>query len=99
MTRSLSRAQRGGARLLDGPVDGDVTGHVDHRREALERGVADRLQDLLVAPAGLARLLVEVHRGAAALLEELLDVAQQRRLSLVARVELSSQGDLVEPEP
>jgi hypothetical protein len=57
--------------------------------------VRNGLQDLLVAPAGLARLLVEVQRGWPLGLEQRLDEAEQPRLALVARVELAGQGDLV----
>ena len=54
--------------------------------------------DLLVAPARLARLLVQVHRRAPASLQQLLEVAQQRGLALVARLEAARQLDLVEPQ-
>ena len=46
----------------------------------------DRLEQLLVGPAGLARLLVQVHRRVAALLEQRAQVAQQRRLARVGGV-------------
>src|SRR5215211_9381118 len=64
---SLRRAQD--ARVLDRAVDGDLAGDVDHRDQRLERHVRDRLEQLLVGPAGLARLLVQVHRREAALLD------------------------------
>src|SRR3954452_11339130 len=86
-------------RVLPRSVDGYLAGDVHHRREGLERRGGDRLQDLLVAPAGLARLLVEVHRRLGLALDEGLEVAQERRLALVAGVPLAGQRDLVEREP
>src|SRR5512132_2131324 len=84
--------------VLGGAVDGDVAGDVDHGGEALEGDVGDRLEDLLVGPAGLAGLLVQVHRRLAAALDEGLEVAQERRLALVAGVELARERQLVEPD-
>src|SRR5438270_10884344 len=98
MPLSLGRAERGGAGLLDGAVYRHVSGDVDRRRKGLEAHVGQRLEDLLVGPAGLARLLVEVERGPALLLDDGLQVAQQRRLTLVARVELAGELDLVEAQ-
>ena len=54
-------------RLLDRAVHRDVAGDVDHRREGLHGQHRDRLEELLVAPARLARLLVEVLRELRAL--------------------------------
>src|SRR3954449_7177357 len=82
--------------FLDGPVGRHPAGDVDPGREGLERGVRNRLEDLLVVPAGLARLLVEVHRRRAGLRDDGLEVAQQRRLALVTRVPLARQRDVVE---
>ena len=59
-----ARRRLAAARLLDGAVDRDVAGDVDHRGEALQRDERDRLQELLVGPAGLARLLVQVRAAA-----------------------------------
>ena len=56
-----------GARHLAGPVDGNFSRDVDHRGKALERYGCDRLQNLLVVPARLAGLLMEVHCRAALL--------------------------------
>jgi len=58
----------------------------------------DRLEDLLIGPVRLARLLVEVPVGRARLLEQALDVAQQRRLTLVGRIEIPRERDLVDAE-
>src|SRR5205823_11551591 len=85
--------------FLPRPVARDVAGPGHERREEAERDVRDGLEDLLIAPARLARLLVEVHRGRAVDLDQRLDIAQQHRFALVARVELARQGDLVEPDP
>ena len=57
-------------------VDWHLTGHIDHRGEALQGYRGDRFEDLLVVPAGLTRLLVEVHGSPAALLQHRLEVAQ-----------------------
>src|ERR1700744_2804325 len=85
-------------RGLRRPIYGDISGDVDHRREALQRHRGDRLEDLLVVPAGLAGFLVEVHRGAA-VLDQCLEVAQQRRLARVLGVELARRRYLVERQP
>src|SRR3954470_10535865 len=84
--------------FLDGSVGRHLAGDVDPGREGLERGVRDGLEDLLVVPARLARLLVEVHRRCAGLRHDSLEVAQQHRLVLVARVPLARQRDVVELE-
>ena len=60
---------------------------------------ATRLEDLLVLPAGLARLLVEVALRRAVRLEQRLDEAEQRGLLLVIGVELARERDLVHAEP
>jgi len=58
--------------------------------------VPDRLEDLLVGPADLPCLLVQVERGRAVGVEGLLEVEQQRRLLLVGGAEAAGAGDLVE---
>src|SRR5205085_6181455 len=60
--------------FLDRAVGGYLAGDVDPRREGLERGIGHRLEDLLVVPSGLARLLVEVHRRSALLGDDGLEV-------------------------
>src|SRR5918992_2070458 len=85
--------------LLGGPVARHVARAGDQVPEAVERHVGDRLHDLLVGPARLARLLVQVERGRALALEQALDEPEQRGLALVPRVELTGESDLVEPEP
>ena len=60
--------------------------------------MSHRLEHLLVRPARLQRLLVEVARRCALALDERLHEAQQDRLALVAGVELPRQRDLVEAE-
>src|SRR3954454_3172450 len=85
-------------RVLPGSVDGYLAGDVHHRGEGLERRGGDGLEDLLVGPAGLARLLVEVHRRLGLAFDEGLEVAQERCLALVAGVPLAGQRDLVERE-
>jgi len=70
---------------------------MDHRRERLERHHGDRLEQLLVAPARLARLLEQVAR-AGALLGERTQIPQQRGLAVVARVPLAGERELVEAE-
>src|SRR5205085_7658857 len=77
------------ARGLRGAVDGNLPGDVDHRGEHLQRHRRNPLQDLLVVPTGLASLLVQVHGRAAVLLEDRLEVAQQRRLTWILGGELS----------
>src|SRR5512132_79829 len=59
----------------------------------------DGLEDLLVAPARLAGLLVDVKRRRALALDQRLDEAQENGLTLVVGVELARERDLVEPEP
>ena len=49
-------------------------------------------------PAGLARLLVEVHRRVAALLDERAEVAQQRGLARVGGLPVAGGRDLVDPD-
>ena len=80
------------------PSTGHLARDVDHGGERLERHVGDRLEQLLVAPAGLARLLVQVHRGVPALLEQRAQVAQQRRLALVGGLPVARGGDLVDAD-
>src|SRR4051812_37739893 len=58
----------------------------------------NRLEDLLVAPADLTCLLVEVEGGRTFRVERLLQVGEQGRLLLIARGEAAGFGDLVEPE-
>src|SRR5690349_22138048 len=94
---STTRSRRAQTpRVLPGAVDRNLAGHVDHRGEGLHRRAGDRLEDLLVAPARLARLLVEMHRRARLALDERLEVAQERGLALVAGVPLPGERDLVE---
>src|SRR3954452_20976593 len=85
------------ARILHGAVGRDVAGDVDHGGEGLERHHGDRLEQLLVGPAGLARLLEQV-AGALALLGERAQIAQQRRLARVPGVSLAGEGELVEAQ-
>src|SRR6185436_13371241 len=47
------------------PLERDLPGEGDESREVRQRDVRERLQDLLVGPALLARLLVQVNRHAA----------------------------------
>src|SRR4051794_18061383 len=58
----------------------------------------DRLEDLLVAPTDLPRLLMEVQGRGTFSFESLLQVGEQCRLLLVARGEAAGFGDLVEAE-
>ena len=60
--------------------------------------VGDRLEQLLVAPARLARLLVQVHRRVPALLEQRAQVAQQRRLARIGGLPVARRGDLVDAD-
>ena len=61
--------------------------------------MSERLEDLLVAPALLASLLVQVDRHAAlGSASSRLEVAKQRSLLLVAREEAAGELDLVEAE-
>src|SRR4051794_23029604 len=94
--RRSRRAQA--PRVLPGAVDRHLAGDVHHCREGLHRGRRDGLEDLLVGPAGLARLLMEVHRRLSLGLNERAEVAQERGLALVARVPLLREGDLVQRE-
>ncbi len=93
----LGRLEQAG--LLRGTVLRDVSRPGDQVQEAVERHVRHGLQDLLVVPTGLARLLVEVERRRSVVLQQRLDVAQQSGLPLVMRVELARECDLVESEP
>jgi len=61
--------------------------------------VRDGLEQLLIAPAGLARLLVQVESRGVVGLDEHLDEPQKRCLLLVTRVELLRERDLVQAEP
>ena len=70
----------------------------DQALELVQRQVADRLEDLLVGPADLARLLVQVERAGPVGLERRLQEGEQRRLLLVAGGEAAGAGDLVEAE-
>ena len=87
------------AGLLDRPVPGHVAGAGDEVREGVQRHVRHGLEDLLVLPARLACLLVEVERRRPVALEQRLDVAQQRRLALVVGVELPCQAISSMPRP
>jgi hypothetical protein len=87
------------ARLLDGAVDGNLARDVHHCREGLERDDGHRLEQLLVGPPRLAGLLVEVHRGVTALLDQRAEIAQQRRLARILGVPLAREGDLVDAQP
>jgi hypothetical protein len=71
---------------------------VDHGGERLERDDRDRLEQLLVGPPRLARLLEQVARTHA-LLGERAQIAQQRGLAVIARVPLTGERELVEAEP
>src|SRR3954454_882007 len=84
--------------VLPGAVHRYLAGDVHQGGEGLHRRGGDRLEDLLVAPAGLARLLVEVHRRLGLRLHERAEVAKERRLPLVARVPLLREGHLVQPQ-
>src|SRR6476620_6248934 len=86
-------------RVLPGPVDGYLACHVHHGGEGLERRGRDRLEDLLVGPSRFARLLVEVHRRLGLALDERLEVAHERRLTVVTGVPLAGEGDLVPRAP
>src|SRR5436305_14826710 len=88
----LGGAQLARAALLVRAVDRYLARDVDHRGEGLERGVGDRLEDLLVGPARLAPLFVEVHPRPALALDQCLQTTQQRPLALVAAVEPPGQG-------
>src|SRR5260221_2181385 len=61
--------------------------------------MGDRFEQLLVAAASLACLLVQVERRRLIGLDQRLYEAQQSGLALVPRVELLRQRDLVEAEP
>src|SRR6185312_12678471 len=61
--------------------------------------MADRLEDLLVGPADLARLLVEMEGRGTFGVERLLQVEQEGRLLRVGGAEGAGAGDLVEAEP
>src|SRR5215213_14425 len=80
-----------------------VLGHVARPRDEVsvgrERHVRDRLEDLLVLPAGLARLFLEMALRRAVGLEQRLDEPEQRRLALVIRVELARERNLIHAEP
>ena len=95
--KALGGLQR--SRCLTRAIDRNLTGNVDHRREALKRNRRDRFQDLLVVPTRLARLLMEMHRRPAAVLEDRLQVAQQRRLTLILGAEVARQRNLVQGQP
>src|SRR6201999_2933724 len=71
----------------------------DQGLELVERQVADRLEDLLVGPADLTRLLVEVEGRGPFRVERLLQVEEERRLLRVGGGEGAGAGDLVEAEP
>src|SRR4029078_10175349 len=84
--------------ILGRPVVRDLARAGHEVSEGRERHVGERLEDLLVLPAGLARLLLEVTLGRAIGLEYSLDEAEQRGLLLVVGVELARQRDLVHAE-
>src|SRR5512132_393049 len=90
------RAER--SRVLDRAVDRHFAGDVHHCGEGLEGDEGDGLEDLLVAPPGLARLLVEVHGRASLTLDERLEIAQEDGLAVIAGVELARERELVETE-
>src|SRR5215207_2556344 len=94
--RPLGRLRQPG--VLARAVDRHVARARDEVPEGGERHVGDRLQDLLVLPARLARLLLQVALGRAVRLEDRLHEAQQNGLTLVVRVELARERDLVHPE-
>src|SRR6185436_10997684 len=82
-----------------GALERDLTGKRYKGREIGERHMPERLEDLLVGPAVLPGLLVEVDRDLAAVVEHRLEVAQQRGLALVAGGEPPRQLDLVQAQP
>jgi hypothetical protein len=86
------------AGLLGGAVEGHVAGDVDHRGQRLQRGEGDRLQELLLAPADLARRLVLVRGRRDVVDDQDAEVAQQDRVVLVAGVPLAGQRDVVQRE-
>src|SRR5215207_5555183 len=94
--RPLGRLRQPG--VLARAVDRHVARARDEVPEGGERHVGDRLQDLLVLPARLARLLLQVALGRAVRLEDRLHEAQQNGLTLVVRVELARERDLVHAE-
>src|ERR1700760_3654672 len=59
---------------------GKRRGARDQGLELVQRQVADRLEDLLVGPADLTRLLVEVEGRGPVRVERLLQVQEERRL-------------------
>src|SRR5215213_2935244 len=93
--RRLGRLGQPG--VLGRTVGRYVSGARDQVSEGGERHVRDRLEDLLVLPAGLARLLLEVQLRRPVRLEQGLHEAEQDGLLLVVRVELAREGDLVHP--
>src|SRR5204862_1132411 len=73
--------------LARGALERNLTGERHERREVGKRHVAERLEQLLIAPAALARLLVEVHRHLSTVLEQLLEITEQALLLFVPRSE------------
>jgi hypothetical protein len=60
--------------------------------------VPDGLEDLLVGPTDLTRLLVEMKRRGTVGIQSVLEVEQERGLLRVGRAEAAGAGDLVEAE-
>src|SRR5688500_6553851 len=86
-------------RVLRGPVEWDIARAGDEIAKAVHRHVRDRLEQLLIAPTGLERILVVHARWSAVGLEQALDVGEQCTLALVGGLELPRQRDLVQAEP
>jgi hypothetical protein len=79
-------------------VSGPQTSSVSSADGLIGSDGGHRLQELLVGPSQLARLLVEVQRGRDALGHQWLEVVQQRRLARVARVPLAGERDVVDAQ-
>src|SRR5829696_3442757 len=94
--RGLGRLGQPG--VLGRAVDRHVAGARDEVSERGERHVRDRLEDLLVLPACLARLLLKVALWSAVRFQQGLHEPQQDGLLLVMRVELARERDLIHSE-
>src|SRR4051812_26427714 len=102
IVRPCAAAVGSGGLSQPGVLGGAVVRHLARAghdvAEGGERHVGERLEDLLVLPARLARLLLEVALGRPVRLEHRLDEAEQRGLLGVVGVELARQRDLVHAE-